>query len=362
MSMIENEKAALDLKTIEYFDNIEEISGNALQRNNDKCENAFDIADLRMIFHYDRVELKTYFEWQMKLFEPVEERMVFANICIWSDDSADELYSLMSGNDICGFSVISEDSGKKYEIFLKNNKNVGKVLFAWCEAEHKGWVNIHPDTLQRFMDVSHMLTPLLSRMCNSMNARMLHSAAIVHKGEAVLLIGLSNSGKSTLAAACLDRGMQYVSDDTILYRIDDGAVFPICSTLHLTPGSLYRLPFLAEKVEKGMIETAPGRGEKRHLDLSSFSDKIVFGARAKMIICPVINEGAMPKIEPIDKNKAIVPLLYSSAELLGEKRNPNYLTVVMNTLRKLPTWQYTLSPDFCGNADMLKDFLNKIYE
>ncbi len=348
-------KSLLITRAENIFSRIPMLSEAELQKQEGHCSDRFEIAGFPIRFEYDRQLLKDYFFWQMKQFRLPESGEAYANIRIWSGNVFDALYSLMGEKKTAGFTLYAES--EPIDVYIKCSEKVGKVLFAWRPSTKEGWVEITPDSLERFMNLSHMLTPLLSKMCISFDARMLHSAAIVHRGEAVMIAGLSGTGKSTLAASCLDAGMDYVSDDTIIFRMADRAVFPICSTLHLSPGSLYRLPHLRKGVESGRIPTAPGRMEKRHLELSCYAEHIVFGAPAKMILFPTICEGAEPAIRLIDKNRALTALLVSSSALLGERLNPAYMKGVTQSLRPLPMYEYVVCENFTRNADYLKQFL-----
>lgn len=332
-----------------------------LKQNNDCCFGCFSIAGKNVKLVYDREILKDYFFWQMKLFALPDDTPCFATVYIWSDGSMDSLYSAMEQDrkeKTVGISIFENDPVR---IFIKNNKNVGKVTFAWRESTKEGWVNIHPDSLQRFMDISHMLTPLFSRMFEHNGTVLLHSAAIEYKGNAVLLTGLSGSGKSTLSAACLHEGLNFISDDTVLFRTSDNTVFPMCTTIHLAPDALNIFPKFKEKIDSGEITTSHGRGEKKHLDISCYKEQVKLTSRADLVICPVINEDKMPEIKPGNKNSAITALLVSSAALLGEKRNPSYLSAVAQKMRQLDFFEYSLSGNIILNVEYLKRFLIERY-
>lgn len=342
----------------DIFSHISILSETSLQNQADYCSDFFELAHITVRFEYDRQLLKNYFFWQMKTFRVKNSAAAFANIRIWSGSVFAALYPYMEKEQTLGFTLFKDID--PIDIYMKCTDRVGSVLFAWRQSTNEGWVEIMPDSLERFMNLSHMLTPLLSKMCINLGARMLHSAAIVHHKEAVLVSGHSGSGKSTLTASCLEIGMDYISDDAIIYRMNDHFVFPICITLHLSPDSIGHLPHLMKGVEQGTISTAPGRAQKRHLELSGYSEHISLGAPAKMLIFPTISKESERIIRPVNRNRALATLLLSSASLLGERFNPEYMKGVMQSLRSIPMYEYIVTDDFIGNAEFLKHFLDEI--
>lgn len=345
----------------QIFHSIDRYREAGIAQDRDECSGCFQIADTKIRLVYDRKILKEYFFWQMKLFGLPDDTECEKTVYIWSDHSMDPLYDAMEqegAGKALGLTACEEDPVR---LFLKNNAHVGKITFAWKESAKEGWVIIHPDSLERFMAISHMLTPLFSRMFEGEGVVLLHSAAIAYKGKAVLLTGLSGSGKSTLAAACLHNGTDYISDDTVLFRVSDNMVFPLCTTLHLAPDALAVFPDFAEKIRSGEITTSQGRGEKRHLDISCYKDRVILQAEADLVICPVIHEDDPPEIRAVNKNSAITALLVSSAALLGERRNPSYLSSVAKKMRQLDFMEYSLSGNVLWNAEFLKQFLAERY-
>ena len=69
---------------------------------------------------------------------------------------------------------------------------------------------------------------------------MLHAAAIVVNGQAVLFCGPSGAGKSTLAAGFARRGLRVLSDDVLRVASDQPGVwntYPSYPSIHLRQGS-----------------------------------------------------------------------------------------------------------------------------
>jgi hypothetical protein len=62
----------------------------------------------------------------------------------------------------------------------------------------------------------HMLEPLVYLTVQSLHCLPVHAAAVARNGRALLLCGISETGKTCLAYACARRGWTYLSDDAIV--------------------------------------------------------------------------------------------------------------------------------------------------
>ncbi|MBB5786205.1 hypothetical protein [Jiangella mangrovi] len=63
---------------------------------------------------------------------------------------------------------------------------------------------------------------------------LLHAGAVARDGRAVLFPGESGTGKSTMVAACLRRGFDYLSDELVAVETDTGCVTGWARPLMLT--------------------------------------------------------------------------------------------------------------------------------
>jgi hypothetical protein len=66
----------------------------------------------------------------------------------------------------------------------------------------------------------------------------LHAACVARGGSAVLLMGSSGSGKSTMALHCLLRGLDFVAEDGVFVAPDTMLATGIANYLHVRPDSL----------------------------------------------------------------------------------------------------------------------------
>jgi hypothetical protein len=66
---------------------------------------------------------------------------------------------------------------------------------------------------------------------------LLHGATVARSGEAVVLAGVSGSGKSTTALACLDAGLDFLGDDACLVDPGERRVYSLYGRAKLEPSS-----------------------------------------------------------------------------------------------------------------------------
>ncbi|HIU29920.1 MAG TPA: hypothetical protein IAD50_06465 [Candidatus Egerieisoma faecipullorum] len=72
------------------------------------------------------------------------------------------------------------------------------------------------------------------------NYVVLHGSCITYKDQAIIILGNSCSGKSTLTAYLMANGYHYLTDDCVLLDAKSGKVFPYKRLLHLREGG-YKL-------------------------------------------------------------------------------------------------------------------------
>ncbi len=97
----------------------------------------------------------------------------------------------------------------------------------------------------------------------------LHAAAVGDRGRAVLLMGDSGAGKSTMALHCLLQGLAMVSEDGLFVTPGGLLTTGIASYLHLRPGGLrlLRRHESASRIRASPIIRRRSGAEKHEVDL-----------------------------------------------------------------------------------------------
>ncbi len=83
--------------------------------------------------------------------------------------------------------------------------------------------------------VSHSLTAVNVGAVEATPHLAMHAAVLSRHGNALVIPGPSGHGKTTLAAALLQAGWDYVSDEALCLRWDDAQVVPYPRPLALSP-------------------------------------------------------------------------------------------------------------------------------
>jgi hypothetical protein len=92
-----------------------------------------------------------------------------------------------------------------------------------------------------------LLTEAISRLVAiSERGLILHSAALMHEGRAVILSGKSGSGKSSLAVALTADGLQYLTDEVIEISLDGKQIHTLPRSIFLKSGAAFIWKNLAE--------------------------------------------------------------------------------------------------------------------
>ena len=76
------------------------------------------------------------------------------------------------------------------------------------------------------------LLPVLTWLTDR-DVRVYHAAVVAWEGRGVLLVGVENSGKSTVLLSCLLAGWEFVADDLVV--IQDGQVAPVYACTWMAP-------------------------------------------------------------------------------------------------------------------------------
>lgn len=145
----------------------------------------------------------------------------------------------------------------------------------------------------------------------------LHAAAIVHRGQSILIAGGSGAGKTTTAIALIEAGGDYLGDDALFLR-DAGAGVELLAfprAFHVGPATLRAFPRLAPFA----------RRRAAHPDKLAVDPREAFPGRARMtapppsiVLFPSIRpaEPSLTETAPIERADAFGRLLASSAAVL----------------------------------------------
>jgi hypothetical protein len=156
----------------------------------------------------------------------------------------------------------------------------------------------------------------------------LHCAALSLDGRGVLISAQSETGKTTLTAALVQRGWTYVSDEAVALELESTSVFGFAKPLMIKPGGGELVP----EIEKGRVSLEPGDTGWWHTPASSISDRIVSEVTpAAIVILHRHPDGStdVPRpATPLHPADAVVALMEETMD--AERFGPDGVVVLAN--------------------------------
>ena len=130
----------------------------------------------------------------------------------------------------------------------------------------------------------------------------MHAGAVVHAGRAVLLVGTSTAGKSTLCYACLRAGLQLLAEDVVYVGLRGGLrLWGNPRSIHLLPDARRLFPELADCTP----EIQANGKRKLAIDVAAFGADRVRRYADRAAVCLIQRHaGQASAIEPIDPQDA----------------------------------------------------------
>ena len=149
--------------------------------------------------------------------------------------------------------------------------------------------------------LDNMILPALNTILLRLGLANVHCAAVARSGHGMLLIGPSQSGKSTTSLLLARAGMDFVSDNDVYLRRSARGVRAMSSNpeLFLLDDAIERFP------ELELARDAPirhrGRTAKRVLDMArAMPDRCASEAEVHVVVFPRVGDAAATTVKPVD--------------------------------------------------------------
>ena len=135
---------------------------------------------------------------------------------------------------------------------------------------------------------------------------VIHAGAVARRGRAIVIPGSPDAGKSTLTAALLDAGCEFLSDEAAVLNLSTGLVEAFPRPLSLDPGSFSLLPHLAPH---------PATTDLVRNQWFVVPDEVAPPCPPAMVILPHVRPGTASELEPVTRSTALVALAESAFNL-----------------------------------------------
>lgn len=156
-----------------------------------------------------------------------------------------------------------------------------------------------------------------------------HAAAVVCRGRGVLLPAASASGKSTLAAALIRSGCDYLTDEAVAVDFDTLSMEDYPKPLSLAAPSLVALGVQAGRY--GSIGLTPASW----LRPAPYARP----TEVRMLVFPAFEPGARPVLEPISRGEALVALANNSFNFVDH--GGEWLAGIRDITAECTCWRLT---------------------
>lgn len=183
------------------------------------------------------------------------------------------------------------------------------------------FVDVEPPASPPLIDVGEGApADQISRFATAINAAALdaapafavHAGVVASQGVAIAMPATSGTGKSTLTAACLRRGFDYVSDEALCLRYPDGEIEPYARPIALSSWSAGVVTDRlggAKGVRAGAdwLFTAADLGSRVAIGAHHLGHVVVLDRHVDDGAAPAA--GDAPRLEPLSRPDAVTLLL-----------------------------------------------------
>lgn len=145
-----------------------------------------------------------------------------------------------------------------------------------------------------------------------------HAAAVAKNGRAILLVGQSGVGKTSIAVGCALSGWDYLGDDAVMVCGDPPRVAALYSSARLRSDTFELFP-RAMTASLGVSDDA---GEpKAEIDMSALDCCRCLEASVEAVVFPVAGSGTETVVRPLNRSEAVRKLMDASRQSLkGDER------------------------------------------
>jgi hypothetical protein len=176
--------------------------------------------------------------------------------------------------------------------------------------------------------------------------QVVHAAVVERDGQGVLIAGPENSGKSTVALACVAAGYGFVGDDQVALAVERVAprAHAVYSLSALDPSQIASFPWLKEAA----APAPPGEGGKTLLRLARVASVPLVGSAAIRVgILPQVGAGPRELLlaSPAAALRAIAP---TSLLLQPMTAGPTGLDTLASFLQTIPVHRLAGSSELRG--------------
>ena len=195
------------------------------------------------------------------------------------------------------------DDGQPDVIYSVINDPTGEGAAEICVGDRRSTDRHEPSEILNFL-TWHINREVITR---SGAFLLLHAAAAVSDGVAVLLPGVAEAGKTTLVTGLIRSGFDYLTDEAAAVRPSDLVVEPYPKPLTIDPGSWAALPDLAPDLDDALADLFVSRWYVNPQRIRA--DAIAQPAAPALVVFPTYAARATTSVQPVAGTDALVLLM-----------------------------------------------------
>lgn len=226
-------------------------------------------------------------------------------------------------------------------------------------AAGRAWGTLTPDLAARRYVLADLLLAPLMEMLKHRGYYGLHAATLSRNGTGYLFPATAGQGKTTVALGLLKQRFQYVGDDKVLLREQDGEIAALAFTrrFNIDPdiGDRYReLAFVAD------LEPLP-LCEKRPVDVSAvYPGSFVPRCRPGFVIHLQRTPGADSRIVPLSRSESFARLIRQTILAFDQRVAMRQLALFGRLLERADSYLLYNGDDLYGEPARLVELLPRV--
>jgi hypothetical protein len=198
----------------------------------------------------------------------------------------------------------------------------------------------------------HMARPLLHALKGlSLGTPWLpvHAAGVARDGRAILAVGTTGAGKTSMAIACALAGWEYLGDDAVMVRGESGEVAGLYGSARLRADMFDRFP----RAMSASRAVSDDSGEpKAEIDMTVLGCLGAGVAEVAAIVLPRRTGNPRARIEPASRSLALYALMSAAAQsILGDEAST--FAKLARLVEKAPAYVLDPGEDASAVADAL---------
>jgi hypothetical protein len=204
------------------------------------------------------------------------------------------------------------------------------------------------------------LARLLLDWHNSRDVPIVHSGLVGYRGQGVLFVGQSGSGKSTSSLACVCGGLEYLSEDYVgLQRMQDGSFVghSLYSSVFLETPHLSRFPDLTSYAIRG---EGPEDTKSAILLSQLFPERLQRSIPIRVLAIVCVRRGASTTaVRPASRGEALLSIGPSSLlQLPNRSLGARGLQVLAELVEQVPCYRLDVGADLASLAGRVQELLS----